>query len=120
MLPVGRSLAATRPALSNTGPSRNNCMYKIENMKIPVTVILAVKNEGPNLRQCLRALAPAEKIYLVDSQSSDETTAIAAEYGVEVIQFHYNGGYPKKRQWAADQLQITTDWIFFIDGDEVV
>jgi hypothetical protein len=32
----------------------------------------------------------------------------------------YGGGYPKKRQWGADHLHIHTEWILYIDADEVV
>ena len=68
--------------------------------KLPVTVVLAVKNEAANLPKCLAALIPAVSIKIVDSQSVDETNEIARIAGAQVIQFQYVGGYPKKRQWA--------------------
>ena len=88
--------------------------------KIDVTVILAVKNEAANIRRCLQALEPATKVFVLDSQSDDNTCEIAQDYTVEVIQFYYQGGYPKKRQWAMQTLDIPTEWIMFIDADEVV
>jgi glycosyltransferase involved in cell wall biosynthesis len=60
------------------------------------------------------------EVYLVDSQSSDETAGMAAEYGAKVVQFHYQGGWPKKRQWAMDSLPLDYDWIFLVDADEAV
>jgi glycosyltransferase involved in cell wall biosynthesis len=56
----------------------------------------------------------------VDSNSTDDTAVIAQDHGAEVIQFDYQGGYPKKRQWALDTLNITTDWVLLLDADEVV
>ena len=88
--------------------------------KLPVTVLLAVKNEAPNLPRCLNALQRAARIVVIDSQSTDGSTRIAAASGGEVVQFLYAGGYPKKRQWALDNLGILTPWIFMLDADEVV
>lgn len=88
--------------------------------KLPVTVLIAAKNEQINISRCLAALSPAKRIVVVDSQSQDATETIARKAGVEVVQFHYQGGYPKKRQWALDTLHIDTPWILLIDADEAV
>ncbi len=32
----------------------------------------------------------------------------------------YSGGYPKKRQWALDNLKLETPWTLLLDADEVV
>jgi glycosyltransferase involved in cell wall biosynthesis len=87
---------------------------------LPLTVLVATKNEEPNLGKCLAALAPAARVVVVDSHSTDRTPEIAQAQGAEVIQFDYRGGYPKKRQWALDTLPLTTDWILLLDADEVV
>lgn len=73
-----------------------------------------------NLPKCLGALGPAQRVVVLDSNSTDATSDIAQEYGAEVVQFSYSGGYPKKRQWAMDNLKIETPWIFLLDADEVV
>ena len=90
------------------------------NEKFPITVILAVKNEALNIARCLEALVPAEKILVVDSNSTDQTAMIASSLGATVVQFTYAGGYPKKRQWALSNLNISTPWILLLDADEVV
>jgi len=87
---------------------------------LPLTVLLAVRNEAVNLPRCLAALRPAEKVYLIDSHSADDTVRIAQEAGAEVVQFDYHGGYPKKRQWALENLPISTPWVLLLDADEVV
>jgi len=89
-------------------------------VKIPVTVIVPIKNEALNLPRCLAALEPAERVLIIDSGSSDSSVQIAGQFNAEVVQFSYGGGYPKKRQWAIDNLEISTPWIFFVDADEVV
>ena len=87
---------------------------------LPTTVLIAAKDEAANLPKCLSALDPAERIVVVDSHSTDESVAIAETRGAEVVQFDYTGGYPKKRQWALETLDITTDWVFLLDADEEV
>lgn len=87
---------------------------------LPITVLIAARNEEANLGRCLDALAPAGRTIVIDSQSTDRTASIAQSRGAEVIQFTYGGGYPKKRQWALDTLQLATPWVLLIDADEVV
>ena len=88
--------------------------------KLPVTILLAARNEAANLPKCLAALGPAERVVVLDSHSTDGTPDLARAAGAEVTRFDYPGGYPKKRQWALDTLDIRTDWVLFLDADEVV
>src|SRR5580704_10968940 len=90
------------------------------NSTLDVTVLIAVRNEQPNLPKCLAALAPAVRVIVLDSHSSDETAAIALAAGAEVVQFDYRGSYPKKRQWALDTLDLQSEWVLLLDADEVV
>ncbi len=88
--------------------------------KQPITVLIAAKDEEANIPRCLSALFPAERVLVIDSNSSDRTAQISRELGAEVHQFMYKGGYPKKRQWGLDHIRIDTDWILLLDADEVV
>jgi len=87
---------------------------------LPVSVIIPVRNEAKNLPRCLEALADAEEVIVVDSQSTDATVEIAREFGAQVVQFRYPGGWPKKRQWAMDTLPLANEWILLLDADEVL
>jgi len=88
--------------------------------KLPVTVLVATKNEEANIGRCLAALSPARRVIVIDSHSVDSTVQISIEGGAEVVQFEYCGGYPKKLQWALDNLKIETPWVLLVDADEVV
>ena len=90
------------------------------NTKLPITVLVAAKNEERNLGRCLSTLSPAERIIVIDSHSQDRTARLVEENGAELVQFNYTGGYPKKRQWALTALDIATPWIFLLDADESV
>ena len=83
-------------------------------------MIVPVKNEAENLRRCLPALAWADEIFVVDSQSSDQTEEVAAACGATVVQFHFNGRYPKKKNWALENLPFRNEWVLIVDADEVV
>jgi glycosyltransferase involved in cell wall biosynthesis len=87
--------------------------------RLPVSVIIAVRNEAKNLPRCLQALSDVGEVYVIDSQSTDDTVEIARSHRAHVVQFHYQGGWPKKRQWAMDNLPIANDWILLLDADEV-
>jgi glycosyltransferase involved in cell wall biosynthesis len=92
----------------------------VSSKTLQITVIVATKNEAVNIEKCLRDLARAERIVVVDSFSTDGTPDIAKTLGAEILNFSYTGGYPKKRQWALDILDISTPWTMMIDADEEV
>ncbi len=87
---------------------------------LPVSVLVATRNEERNLPRCLESLREAGEVYVIDSQSTDATVAIAELYGAHVVQFHYRGGWPKKRQWALDSLPFSYEWVLLIDADEAL
>lgn len=87
---------------------------------LPITVLIAARNEERNIARCLCSLSPAERLIVLDSKSTDGTAEVASGLGAEVVQFNYTGGYPKKRQWALDTLTITTPWVLLLDADEAV
>ncbi|MGB0578486.1 MAG: glycosyltransferase family 2 protein [Limisphaerales bacterium] len=89
-----------------------------ESKKAPLTVIVPAKNEEMNLRDCLRSVDWVEKVFVVDSHSDDATPKICKDCDVELVQFDYDGGWPKKKNWAIKNLPIKTDWIFILDADE--
>ena len=95
-------------------------MLNTSSVKAKVSVLVPVKNEAANLRRCLPALAWADEVIVVDSQSSDETARVALEHGASVVQFHFNGTYPKKKNWALENLSFRNEWVLIVDADEVV
>ena len=88
--------------------------------KVPVSVIIPTRNEAGNLRRCLDSVTWADEVFVVDSASTDGTPAIAEEYGASVVQFHFNGTWPKKKNWALENLPFRHEWVFILDADEVL
>ncbi|MBW4615938.1 MAG: glycosyltransferase family 2 protein [Desmonostoc vinosum HA7617-LM4] len=86
--------------------------------KIPVSVLIPAKNEQANLPACLTSLARADEIFVVDSQSTDKSIEIAQSYGANVVQFNFNGRWPKKKNWSLDNLPFRNEWVLIVDCDE--
>jgi glycosyltransferase involved in cell wall biosynthesis len=86
--------------------------------KIPVSVLIPAKNEQANLPACLTSLQRADEVFVVDSQSTDNSIEIAKNYGANVVQFHFNGSWPKKKNWSLDNLTFRNEWVLIVDCDE--
>lgn len=100
------------------GPSLAESEQRV--VLLPVSVIVPTRNEARNLPRCLESLPDVGEVYVIDSGSTDETAEIARTYGANLVQFHYHGGWPKKRQWAMDTLPLAYDWVFLVDADEAL
>lgn len=88
--------------------------------KVPVSVLVPAKDEEQNLPACLTSLERAAEIFVVDSHSRDRTVAIAMEAGARIVQFEFNGHWPKKKNWALENLPFSYDWVLIVDCDERV
>lgn len=82
-----------------------------------LAVVVIAKNEEANIARCLKSVAWADQLILVDSHSSDDTAVIAQELGALVIPHQFEGYGPAKRAGVA---AATTDWVLNIDADEEV
>jgi glycosyltransferase involved in cell wall biosynthesis len=88
--------------------------------KVPVSVIVPIKNEADNLPRCLGSVPWADEIFVVDSHSTDNSPQIAEQHGAKVVQFEFNGTWPKKKNWALENLPFKHEWVFILDADEVL
>src|SRR5262249_724154 len=88
--------------------------------KFPISVVIPVKNEERNIAACLESVEWADEIWVVDSPSTDSTTAVARRYTDKIAQFDYSGGLPKKKNWALQNLPFKHEWVLLLDADERV
>ena len=88
--------------------------------KVPVSILIPIKNEAANLPRCLASVAWADEIVVVDSASTDGSQKIAEGCGARVVQFEFNGTWPKKKNWALENLPFKHEWVFILDADEVM
>ena len=89
-------------------------------LRVPISILIPIKNEAGNLPRCLACVRWADEIFVVDSQSTDGSIAIAEQNGAQVVQFHFNGTWPKKKNWALEHLPFRNEWVFILDADEVL
>ena len=86
-------------------------------MKSSLTAIIIAKNEEEMMNDAMESVSFAEKIIVVDNNSTDKTEEIAKKNGAHVLKidsqdFSELRSYPLKK--------ITTDYIFYLDADERV
>ena len=88
--------------------------------KVAVSILIPIKNEAGNLPRCLASVAWADEVWVVDSQSTDGSKGIAETAGAKVVQFEFNGSWPKKKNWSLENLPFQHEWVFILDADEVL
>jgi glycosyltransferase involved in cell wall biosynthesis len=75
-------------------------------------------NEANRIAQCIESAKFADQIVVIDSGSIDRTQEIAKDMGVEVHCYADWQGFAVQRTRLLKH--VTTDYIFFLDADEVI
>lgn len=82
-----------------------------------LTVALITKNETKHLPDCLNSVQPLGcPIVVIDSGSSDNTLAIAQQFGAQCHTFTDWQGFGVQRNRAIPFIQ--TPWVLWLDADE--
>ena len=82
------------------------------------SAIILTLNESFHLERCILSLIPIfEKIYVVDSFSSDNTKDIAQKYKVNFLEHNFIN-HSEQFNWTLNQIDKQTNWILRIDADE--
>lgn len=84
-------------------------------MKQALSVIITTYNEEHNLAALVSQLDWVDEIIVVDSFSTDQTLAIAQQFGVTILQRTYQGPADQKN-WAIPQAKHP--WVLILDADE--
>ena len=87
---------------------------------VPISAVIFTKNEENNICECINSLQQFAEVVVVDSMSMDKTQDYARKLGAKVVEFNWNGQYPKKRQWSLENINFSHPWILFVDADERV
>jgi glycosyltransferase involved in cell wall biosynthesis len=83
-----------------------------------ISVVVLTKNEEAGLGNTLQRLQAFDDLIVVDSHSEDQTVEIAKAHGARVVDFEWNGKYPKKKQWALEHAGAVNHWVLLLDADE--
>lgn len=86
-----------------------------------VTVIILTKNEEKNIERSISSVKSfVDRVIVVDSGSTDQTVEKAKALEAEVYVHTPFENHGKQFNWAVDNLNIQSKWIFRLDADEVV
>lgn len=85
--------------------------------KVPVSVAIIAKNEEGRIEECLRSVAWAGEIVVLDDMSTDKTVDVARQFTDKIFQrpMDIEG---RQRNFAYEKA--TCEWILSLDADERV
>ena len=86
--------------------------------KLPISIVLIVRNEERNLAECLESCSFASEVILVDDNSSDKTRDIGSQFGCKIFVRSLDGDWGAQQTFAMEQA--TQPWLLLIDADERV
>ena len=95
---------------------------KNKNTKILPSVIILTYNEEIHIERCIKSvLKIADKIYIIDSYSSDKTLKICKKFGNKIkIYQHKYINHATQMNWAIKKIPKNKKWILRIDSDEIL
>jgi len=82
-----------------------------------LSVVLITQNAADRIPDCLASVAFADEVLVVDTESSDGTTEVAARLGARVVRKDWLG-YGRQKQFAVNAA--ANDWVLCLDADERV
>jgi hypothetical protein len=87
-----------------------------------VTIVVAARNCGPWLRECLESATgqtrPCRVVYCDDASTDDSLAVARSVSGVEVIPFSRHRGVCAARNRGL--ASAATEWVIHLDGDDVL
>jgi glycosyltransferase involved in cell wall biosynthesis len=81
-----------------------------------LSLIVITRNEQDSIERCLRSVAFADEIVVVDNRSTDKTVEIARSLGAKVIDAPDWPGFGQQKNRALDAA--SGEWILSLDADE--
>lgn len=82
-----------------------------------ISVLVLTKNEQQDLPGCLNSVAWSNDIHVYDSMSTDNTLAIAQQFGATVTQRPFDN-WAAHQNWGLHNVPFKHPWVFYIDADE--
>lgn len=87
---------------------------------LDITAIILTYNEEVHIERCIKSVQKVcKEVLVVDSFSTDGTCAIAERLGARVVQHEFEN-QARQFNWAIDNVEINTEWIWRVDADEII
>lgn len=90
-----------------------------------ISILILTKNEQQDLPGCLQSVSWSDDVHVYDSGSTDNTAAIAKNFGARITERSYGenkqafgGDEAAHRNWGLQNIPFKHPWVFVIDADE--
>jgi glycosyltransferase involved in cell wall biosynthesis len=85
-----------------------------------ISIIILTYNEEMHITRCIQSLKSiSQNIFIIDSQSTDNTVEICESLGAKVYQNPWKN-YAEQFQWGLDNCPFNTEWVMRMDADEYI
>jgi glycosyltransferase involved in cell wall biosynthesis len=84
---------------------------------VTVSVLVLTLNEEINIGACLESLKWSSDIVVLDSHSTDATTALATQHGARVVRRSFDN-WSAHQNWAVSNIEFRNPWVLYLDADE--
>ncbi len=84
-----------------------------------IDVIIPTRNEARHIAMTVRSAKTLGRVFVLDSQSTDDTQQLAREAGAEVYENPFVS-YAQQKNWGLENLPLTGDWVYILDADELI
>ena len=85
-----------------------------------ISVLILTRNEEVHINRAITSARKiTNKIYVLDSESTDKTCDLSKKLGATVISGKFNT-FSEKLNWAINNIEFPTHWVFRLDADEVL
>lgn len=89
-------------------------------LNTPFSFIILTFNEEMHLGRLLQSISDLNApVFILDSGSTDNTMAIAEQYGASVLHHSFEN-HPKQWDYALKNFLVTTPWVICLDADQTV
>ena len=85
--------------------------------KIDLTAVVLTKNSQATIRKCLDSVSFCRQIIVIDDGSTDNTLKIVKDYYLRIYRRELDF-FSNQRDFGMEKAR--TDWVLFVDSDEVV
>jgi glycosyltransferase involved in cell wall biosynthesis len=85
-----------------------------------ITPVVITFDEAANIGRCLDMLRWADKVLILDSYSTDETTDICRKYDNVILLKRNFTGFADQCNFAIRSEEIKTEWVLALDADYIL
>jgi len=83
-----------------------------------LSVLILTRDEERNIEKCLRSVLPlTNRIFIIDSGSTDKTVELATRMGARVFTHPWTT-HAEQFNWGLDNAGLDGDWVMRLDADE--